>query len=198
MFRNTQREFHRDSLLASWSSFPHNITPHTIMSDASSTSYICRDDADQACAATCVSLEACLECQCAYLAADEGPPGGDVVAVILCLLPIVFLVIVTVKKNPLSTTISLPTAALLLFLVRTMYLGSDPLLACGAMLLGILEAFTPLSIIAGAMTLFETMETSYCLPYMMREMKALTSGHVIAEAMLIFNFAYLVRDVKPD
>jgi hypothetical protein len=163
-------------------------------SSAELSSYICRDDADQACAAICVSLEACLECQCAYQNdATTTPPGGEVVAVLLCLLPIVFLVVVTVKRNPLSTTVSLPTAALLLFLVRTMYLADDPLLACGAVLLGILDAFTPLSIMAGAITLFETMEISYCLPYMMREMKALTSDHMIAEAMLVFNFAYLVR-----
>lgn len=169
---------------------------NNVSSSALSSSYICRDDSDQACAATCISLEACLECQCAYQ--NDGtaptPPGGDVVAVLLCLMPIVFLVVVTVKHNPLGTTVSLPTAALLLFLVRTMYLADDPLLACGAVLLGILDALTPLSIMAGAITLFETMEISYCLPYMMREMKALTSDHMIAEAMLIFNFAYLVRE----
>lgn len=155
--------------------------------------YRCRDEADIGCAETCVSLEACLECQCAVQNDTVDAPGGDVLAVFLCLAPIVFLVIVTVKKNPLPTTISLPFAALLLFLIRTMYLRSDPLLACGAVLLGILEALTPLSIMAGAIALFESMEISYCLPYMMREMKALTDGHVIAESMLIFNFAYMVR-----
>ena len=33
-------------------------------------------------------------------------------------------------------------------------------------------------------TLFESMEATKCMPYMMREMKALTAGHPIAELML--------------
>jgi L-lactate permease len=59
--------------------------------------------------------------------------------------------------------------------------------------LGVHEALTPLSIVAGAITLFESMEATLCLPYMMREMKHLTNGHPVAEGMLIFAFAYLVE-----
>lgn len=32
-----------------------------------------------------------------------------------------------------------------------------------------------------------------CLPYMMREMKSLTEGHIVAELMLIFAFAYMIE-----
>lgn len=71
-----------------------------------------------------------------------------------------------------------------MWLVRLMYLGSDPLLTCAAVVLGLHEALTPLGIMAGAITLFETMEATYCMPYMMREMKALTVGHPVAELML--------------
>lgn len=84
----------------------------------------------------------------------------------------------------MKTTVSLPLAAMFMFLVRLMYLESDPLLTCAAVILGLHEALTPLSIMAGAITLFETMEASFCMPYMMREMKALTAGHPIAESML--------------
>ena len=45
---------------------------------------------------------------------------------------------------------------------------------------------------AGAITLFETMQATYCLPYIMREMKALTVGHPVAELLLMFAFAYTV------
>jgi lactate permease len=65
-----------------------------------------------------------------------------------------------------------------------MYLNSDPLLTAGSVILGLHEALTPLSIMAGAITLFESMEATYCLPYMMREIKTLTAGHPIAEAQL--------------
>ena len=75
-------------------------------------------------------------------------------------------------------------AAAFMWLVRLMYLGSDPLLSCAAIVLGLHEAMTPLSIMAGAITLFETMEATQCMRYMMREMKALTAGHPVAELML--------------
>jgi len=146
--------------------------------------YQCQNTADTTCAETCVSLEACEDCECAVVALDAGGPGGDVVDVILCLLPIVFLIYATVKRNPMPTTQSLPLAALGMYLVRLMYLGSDPLLTNAAVILGLHEALTPLSIMAGAITLFESMEATCCLPYMMREMKVLTAGHPIAEMML--------------
>lgn len=109
---------------------------------------------------------------------------GILLQVIFCLFPIVFLVVVTVKPNPYPTTVSLPMAAAFMFLVRLMYLGSDPLMTCASVILGLHEAMTPLSIMAGAIVLFETMEATYCMPYMMREMKALTAGHPVAELML--------------
>jgi lactate permease len=46
---------------------------------------------------------------------------------------------------------------------------------------------------AGAITLFETMEATLCLQYMMRELKALTAGHPIAELMLLFCFATVIE-----
>jgi len=170
----------------------------TVPHNASSTSgsdyyYECVNDADAyACAPNCTGVEECLACQCAIIK-EGGGPWGDVMDVLFCLLPIVFLIIVTVKPNPWPTTRSLPTSALLMFLVRTMYLGSDPLLCSGCVVLGLHEALTPLSIMAGAIFLFETMEATYCMPYMMREIKALTKGHAVAECMLIFSFAYMVE-----
>jgi hypothetical protein len=147
--------------------------------------YTCQRAADVAsCATTCVSLEACGDCDCAVVTTDASGPWGDFMDVALCLAPIIFLLGVTVKPNPMSTTRSLPIAALFMWLVRLMYLGSDPLLTSAAVVLGLHAALTPLSIIAGAMMLFETMEATYCLPYMIREMKALTGGHPVAELML--------------
>lgn len=146
------------------------------------------------CASTCVGLAACQACSCAVIPAQvQGPWDVEALDVIFGLLPILLLIVVTIKPNPWPTSFSLPFAALCMFLVRTMYLAGDPLLAAACVVLGLLEALTPLSIIAGAMMLFETMEATYCLPYMMREMKVLTNGHPIAECMLIFSFATMVE-----
>jgi len=141
---------------------------------------------------TCASLEECDACDC-VLEDTNNSPGGNALDVILCLLPIVFLLGATMKKNPLPTTISLPFAAFMLFMIRAMYLGSDPWLLCASVLSGFHEALTPLAIVSGAVFLFETMEATLCLPYMLRELKALSQGHPIAELMLLFAFAYMVE-----
>jgi L-lactate permease len=155
--------------------------------------YRCLTADGAACADSCESLAGCQDCGCVVLSNDAGGDWGDVMDVIFCLLPIIFLIYATIKPSPMSTTVSLPLAACLMFLVRVMYLGSDPLLTASSVILGLHEAWTPLSIMAGAITLFESMEATYCLPYMMREMKALTAGHPVAELMLIFCFAYMVE-----
>ncbi len=145
--------------------------------------YLCVED-DISCAENCESLELCLQCECVVVQADGGGPWGEVMDVIFGLLPIIVLVIVTVKKNPWPTTRSLPFSALLMFLIRLMYYGSSVTLTCGSIVLGLHEAISPITIIAGAMMLFETMEATNCMPFMMREMKVLTNGHPIAECML--------------
>lgn len=154
--------------------------------------YTCEPGYDLTCPETCVSLEECDDCQCAVMGVGGGP-WGSAMDVILCLLPIIFLLVVTLKRNPMATTLSLPLAALMMWLVRLMYLGSDPLLACAAIVSGLHEALSPISIMAGAILLFETMEATLCLPYMMREMKELTQGHALSELMLLFAFAYMVE-----
>ena len=157
--------------------------------------YTCLNDTSS-CPYTCEGLTQCSSCDCAIVRSGIGP-WGRAMDVIFCLLPILFLVFVTIPPfgmmKPMSTSRSLPLSAFLLFLVRLMYLGSDPLLVCGAIVKGVHEALTPLSIMAGAICLFEMMECTRCLPFMMREMKALTGGHGVAELCVIYCFATMVE-----
>jgi hypothetical protein len=169
------------------------------LSSSSTSSYVynCIDYSQEhvsTCPTNCTGLEACLACECEVESTvANGGPWGDVMDFFLLLLPIIYLVVVTVKPNPTPTTVSLPMSALIMFLVRTMYLGSNPLLCSACAILGVHEALTPLSVMGGAIFLFETMEQTKCLPFMMREMKALTKGHKVAEAMLIYGFATIVE-----
>ena len=156
--------------------------------------YLCEDaSSGPECASTCIGLEACQDCDCAVLPLEVSGPWGEFMDVLMGLLPIILLIVVTVKPNPWPTSLSLPFAALTMFLIRLMYYGLDPLLTAASVVLGLHEALTPLSIMAGAICLFETMEATYCLPYMMREMKALTQGHPIAETCLIYSFAVMIE-----
>lgn len=82
--------------------------------------------------------------------------GWDVV---MCLLPVAFLIATTlVKQVHMDTSKSLPLAAVLMWIVRLAYLKLDPLYTNAAVVYGLLNALTPLSIIAGAICLFQAME----------------------------------------
>lgn len=65
-----------------------------------------------------------------------------------------------VKRVHLSTSISLPLAAFFMWLVRLAYLSLEADFTNAAVVYGALDALTPLSIIAGAICLFETMEAT--------------------------------------
>eukprot|EP00934_Nitzschia_sp_Nitz4_P001775 Nitzschia sp. Nitz4//scaffold97_size77645//45536//47538//NITZ4_005521-RA/size77645-augustus-gene-0.78-mRNA-1//-1//CDS//3329560665//1775//frame0 len=155
-------------------------------------SYVCKSSSDPSCPLNCTTLEECNDCGCVVVDTNESP-AGNAADVILCLLPIAFLLFATLKKNPLPTTVSLPFAAFMLFMIRAMYLGSDPWLLCASVVSGFHEALSPLAIMTGAIFLFETMESTLCLPYMLRELKLLSQGHPVAELMLLFAFAYMVE-----
>jgi len=124
----------------------------------------------------------------------NGGPWGPFMDVIMCLLPIIALVIATLKPNPWPTTTSLPVAAVLMWVVTLAYLGADPLQTCALVIKGLLSAWTPITIVAGAIFLFECMESSRCLDWMRVMLKSLTLSHPIAEFMLIgFAFPYLIE-----
>ena len=165
--------------------------------DVSSDSpYICQNTSiAYDCPYTCTSLAECDSCGCA-VQDDDGGPWGKAMDVIFCLLPIIFLIVATVPPcglKAMPTTQSLPLAAFLMAAVRLLYLASDPLLVAGSVVKGVHEAITPLTIMAGAICLFETMEATNCMPFMMRELKTLTNGHAVAELCVIYCFAYMVE-----
>jgi len=154
--------------------------------------YTCIDAADASCPESCVSLDACLDCGCVRIDEDPSGPWGAFMDVFLCLLPVLLLV-VTVPTGYMSTTAALPTAAVLLWFVRLAYLGHDALLVQGAVVQGLLEAWTPLSIMAGAIFLFEVMQQTGCLPFLLRQLQKLTAGEPVATLACIFSFGYLLE-----
>jgi len=119
--------------------------------------YSCLSNTNYTCPNTCISVQDCDTCGCVVKDTGDGP-SGKAMDVIMCLLPIMFLLAVTLKRDPFPTTKSLPLAALGMFLVRVMYLGSDPLLSCAAVKLGVHAALSPITILAGSTFLYESME----------------------------------------
>uniref|UniRef100_A0A383V6N0 L-lactate permease n=1 Tax=Tetradesmus obliquus TaxID=3088 RepID=A0A383V6N0_TETOB len=113
-------------------------------------------------------------------------PWGPAGAVVVCLLPILFLILVTmVKRIMLPSRVGLPAAAALMAAVRLAYLSAPPLEVLPAALDGCLEALIPLSVVFGAIALFKTMEYTKCMPWMMLHVKSLSAGNPVAEVFLI-------------
>jgi hypothetical protein len=82
--------------------------------------------------------------------------GWDLV---MCLVPIVFLVLVTmIKRIHMDTSRSLPLSAIMMWIIRLAYLRLDPNFTNAAVVYGLFDALKPLSIITGAICLFESME----------------------------------------
>lgn len=89
----------------------------------------------------------------------EGGPWGDLADIVLCMLPLVFLIVVTLSQRfRIATVTSLPMAALMMWFVRLVYLGSPSNAVHAAVITGVLDALTPLCIIGGAILLFSTMQ----------------------------------------
>ena len=113
---------------------------------------------------------------------------------LLCLLPILFLLATTLLPPLLLPSArSLPLSAALLALVRLAYLSSPPLLVLAHSVVGALEGLVPLAVIFGAVLLFEVMAATGCLQFLMANVRCLSAGSPIAEVFLIgWAFAYTI------
>ena len=79
---------------------------------------------------------------------------------LLAILPIGFLLYVMTKKDPWPSHISLPVAAILVYLLVLIRSRLDPVLVNATVLNGALSALTPISIIWGAVLLSQAMRRS--------------------------------------
>src|SRR5262249_33276055 len=81
-------------------------------------------------------------------------------ALLFAAVPIAFLIFVMTKKNGLPSTVAFALAALLTYLVRISYFKTSPNLANAAVVNGLLQALTPISIVFGAILFFVALERS--------------------------------------
>ena len=72
--------------------------------------------------------------------------------------PIVILIYLMTKKKSVPSHVALPAIAILIYLIKLIYFGSDPNVINATVVIGLLSAWTPILIIWGAILLFKTME----------------------------------------
>src|SRR5262245_30687268 len=75
-------------------------------------------------------------------------------------VPTAFLIFVMTNRYGLPSTVAFALAALLTYLVRISYSKTNPNLAHAAVVNGLLQALTPISIVFGAILFFVALERS--------------------------------------
>eukprot|EP00172_Hildenbrandia_rubra_P001503 Plantae.Rhodophyta-Hildenbrandia_rubra.ctg20682.p1 GENE.Plantae.Rhodophyta-Hildenbrandia_rubra.ctg20682~~Plantae.Rhodophyta-Hildenbrandia_rubra.ctg20682.p1 ORF type:complete len:405 (-),score=37.85 Plantae.Rhodophyta-Hildenbrandia_rubra.ctg20682:370-1584(-) len=119
---------------------------------------------------------------------------GDVGDVILCLFPVVLLLLLTLLPPRLPAHKTLPMAAVALYLIHLAYLGTPSDIVHSSVLSGALDTLTPLSIVASAMYLFETLKATHCMPWITAKLAQVSHNNPVAQVFLIlYAFAYLIE-----
>src|SRR5215467_4500512 len=108
-------------------------------------------------------------------------------------VPIAFLIFVMTKKNGLSSTIAFALAGLLTYLVRISYFKTSPNLAHAAVVNGLLQALTPISIVFGAIFFFVALERSGAMETLTMWLDGISRNRVAQLMIVGWSFIFLIE-----
>ncbi len=112
---------------------------------------------------------------------------------LLAILPLLVLIVLLTKPHPMPSYIALPLAAALVLVVKLVWFDTNPIALSADVLLGLLSALTPITIIFGAVFLFKTMEHSGGMDVMRAWLNGV-SANPVAQVMIIgWAFAFLIE-----
>jgi lactate permease len=111
----------------------------------------------------------------------------------MALLPLVVLIFMMVKQNSVPSNVALPLAALMVYILRLFYFGSDPNWINATVVKGALEAITPISIIWGAILLFKTMDLSGQQAVVNRWLNRVSANRVAQLMIIGWAFAFMIE-----
>ena len=108
-------------------------------------------------------------------------------------LPIALLIFAMTKKHPVPSSIAFAFAATLTYLLRLAWFGDGITLLNAAVLVGLLDALTPIAILFGAIFFFVAMEKSGAMRVLQNWLKGI-SPNPIARIMLAgWSFIFLIE-----
>jgi lactate permease len=108
-------------------------------------------------------------------------------------LPIGFLVFVMTKKKGMPSTIAFALAALLTYIIRIAFFKTNTNLAHAAILSGLLQALTPISIVFGAIFFFVALERSGAMQTLTLWLDGV-SRNPVAQLMIVgWSFIFLIE-----
>jgi lactate permease len=112
---------------------------------------------------------------------------------LLAAVPIVVLIFVMTKPQPLSSPAAFALAAALAYGIRVFWFGSGVALLNAAVVAGLLEALTPIAILFGAIFFFVAMEKSGAMGVLQEWLRGV-SPHPVAQIMLAgWAFIFLIE-----
>lgn len=108
-------------------------------------------------------------------------------------LPLILLITLMVKKNPMPSSKALPLSAVVAYMVVLLVFKQDARLVNANVISGALLALTPLSIIAGAIFLFKCMEITGALAILRKALDGV-SANPVAQLMIVgWAFMFLIE-----
>jgi lactate permease len=117
----------------------------------------------------------------------------NIILTIFSFLPIVLLVFFMTKKKSMPSSKALPLSALILYFIMLIVFKQDANLVHANVIKGLLVAWTPILIIAGAIFLFRTMEATGSLS-VIRQWLNTVSKNKIAQLMIVgWAFPFLIE-----
>ncbi len=113
--------------------------------------------------------------------------------ILFAFFPIVLLIYLMVKKNSMPSSRALPLIAGLTYILMLVVFEADPNLVHANVVKGLLLAWTPILIIAGAILLFKTMERTGDLDVLRTWLNGITD-HPVAQLMMVgWAFPFLIE-----
>jgi len=108
-------------------------------------------------------------------------------------LPIIFLIFLMTKKNSMPSSRALPLSALVLYFIMLIVFRQEANLVHAAILDGLLVAWTPILIIAGAIFLFRSMEATGALDFIRRWLNSISTNPVAQLMIVGWAFQFLIE-----
>ncbi|SHG18947.1 lactate permease [Marinomonas polaris DSM 16579] len=112
---------------------------------------------------------------------------------ILSALPIVLLIWVMTKRNPVPSHIALPTVAVLVAFIQLVFFQADTGLLSANVIAGALSVLTPISIVAGAILLNRVMFFSGAEAVLSQWLKSISSNKVAQLMIIGWAFAFMIE-----
>lgn len=113
--------------------------------------------------------------------------------VIFALFPIILLIYLMIRKNSMPSSRALPLTAFVSYLIMLIFFRFDGNLVHANILKGLLLAWTPILIIAGAILLFKTMEATGGLNVLRASLNGITSNKVSQLMIVGWAFPFLIE-----